>query len=200
MEKIKMTTPLVEMDGDEMTRILWGMIKEKLILPFVDLKTEYYDLGLLHRNETRDQVTVDAANAAKRLGQSPFALSGISKKHLQILRIQNNFLSGCVCVMNDTSAVKLYLLFGCFRLAARKEHPCAAQSCRQHDGLSDILHGFYSCTASCQPVYPDFPCDRFLRFLSSKTACPHLCYLCSHFLFSCLSVITAAGTLSTAAL
>ena len=68
MEKIKMTTPLVEMDGDEMTRVLWGMIKEKLILPFVDLKTEYYDLGLLHRNETRDQVTVDAANAAKRLG------------------------------------------------------------------------------------------------------------------------------------
>ena len=68
MEKIKMTTPLVEMDGDEMTRILWAMIKEKLILPFVDLKTEYYDLGLLHRNETKDQVTVDAANATKRLG------------------------------------------------------------------------------------------------------------------------------------
>ena len=68
MEKIKMTTPLVEMDGDEMARILWAMIKEKLILPFVDLKTEYYDLGLLHRNETKDQVTVDAANATKRLG------------------------------------------------------------------------------------------------------------------------------------
>lgn len=68
MEKIKMTKPLVEMDGDEMTRILWAMIKEKLILPFVDLKTEYYDLGLLHRNETCDQVTVDAANATKRLG------------------------------------------------------------------------------------------------------------------------------------
>ena len=68
MEKINMTTPLVEMDGDEMTRILWAMIKEKLILPFVDLKTEYYDLGLLHRNETKDQVTVDAANATKRLG------------------------------------------------------------------------------------------------------------------------------------
>ena len=68
MEKIKMTTPLVEMDGDEMTRILWGMIKEKLILPFVDLKSEYYDLGLLNRNATKDQVTVDAANAAKRLG------------------------------------------------------------------------------------------------------------------------------------
>ena len=68
MEKIKMTTPLVEMDGDEMTRVLWGMIKEKLILPFVDLKTEYYDLGLLNRNATRDQVTTDAANATKRLG------------------------------------------------------------------------------------------------------------------------------------
>lgn len=68
MEKIKMVTPLVEMDGDEMTRILWGMIKDQLILPFVDLKTEYYDLGLLHRNETQDQVTVDAANATRRLG------------------------------------------------------------------------------------------------------------------------------------
>ena len=68
MGKIKMTTPLVEMDGDEMTRVLWAMIKEKLILPFVDLKTEYYDLGLLHRNETKDQVTIDAAYATKRLG------------------------------------------------------------------------------------------------------------------------------------
>ena len=68
MEKIQMTTPVVEMDGDEMTRILWGWIKETLILPFVDLKTEYYDLGLLHRNETRDQVTVDAANATRKYG------------------------------------------------------------------------------------------------------------------------------------
>lgn len=68
MEKIKMTTPLVEMDGDEMTRILWQMIKDELILPFVDLKTEYYDLGLLHRNETKDQVTVDSANATKKYG------------------------------------------------------------------------------------------------------------------------------------
>ena len=68
MEKIKMTTPLVEMDGDEMTRILWKMIKDELILPFVDLKTEYYDLGLEHRDETNDQVTIDAAEATKRLG------------------------------------------------------------------------------------------------------------------------------------
>ena len=68
MDKIQMKTPLVEMDGDEMTRILWQMIKDKLILPFVDLKTEYYDLGLLHRNETKDQVTVDAANAACKYG------------------------------------------------------------------------------------------------------------------------------------
>ena len=66
MEKIKMTTPIVEMDGDEMTHILWGMIKEKLIRPFVDLKTVYYDLGLRHRDETSDQVTIDAANAIKQ--------------------------------------------------------------------------------------------------------------------------------------
>ena len=68
MQKIKMTTPLVEMDGDEMTRILWGQIKDELILPFVDLKTEYYDLGLAHREETGDQVTIDAANANKKDG------------------------------------------------------------------------------------------------------------------------------------
>ncbi len=63
-----MKTPLVEMDGDEMTRVLWQMIKDELILPFVDLKTEYYDLGLLSRNATKDQITVDAANATRRLG------------------------------------------------------------------------------------------------------------------------------------
>ena len=68
MDKIKMTTPLVEMDGDEMTRILWKMIKEELLLPYVDLNTEYYDLGLACRNETDDQVTVDAANATKKYG------------------------------------------------------------------------------------------------------------------------------------
>ena len=68
MKKIPMTTPIVEMDGDEMTRVLWGWIKETLIEPFVDLKTEYYDLGLLHRNETKDQVTVDAANATRKYG------------------------------------------------------------------------------------------------------------------------------------
>ena len=63
-----MVTPLVEMDGDEMTRILWKMIKDELIIPFVDLKTEYYDLGLVHRDETGDQVTVDSANATKKYG------------------------------------------------------------------------------------------------------------------------------------
>ena len=68
MEKIKMTTPLVEMDGDEMTRILWKMIKDELILPFVDLKTEYYDLSLPNRDRTEDQITVDAANATKKYG------------------------------------------------------------------------------------------------------------------------------------
>ncbi len=68
MDKIKMTTPLVEMDGDEMTRILWQMIKDELLLPYIDLKTEYYDLGLEHRNATDDQVTVDSANATLKYG------------------------------------------------------------------------------------------------------------------------------------
>ena len=68
MDKIRMETPIVEMDGDEMTRILWAWIKEMLIEPFVDLKTEYYDLGLKHRDETDDRVTVDSANAAKKYG------------------------------------------------------------------------------------------------------------------------------------
>ena len=66
MSKIAMNTPIVEMDGDEMTRILWQMIKEELLLPYVDLNTEYYDLGLEHRNATDDQVTIDAAEATKK--------------------------------------------------------------------------------------------------------------------------------------
>ena len=68
MEKIKMTTPLVEMDGDEMTRVIWNMIKEELLNPFIDLKTEYYDLGIEYRNETDDKVTVEAAEAIKKYG------------------------------------------------------------------------------------------------------------------------------------
>ncbi len=68
MAKIQMKTPLVEMDGDEMTRILWQMIKDELLLPYIDLKTEYYDLGLEYRNKTNDQVTIDSAEATKRLG------------------------------------------------------------------------------------------------------------------------------------
>lgn len=68
MAKIQMTTPIVEMDGDEMTRIIWKMIKDILICPYVDLKTDYYDLGLVHRNETNDQVTINSANATKKYG------------------------------------------------------------------------------------------------------------------------------------
>jgi isocitrate dehydrogenase len=68
MAKIEMRTPLVEMDGDEMTRIIWRMVKDQLIIPYVDLKTEYYDLGIRHRDETCDQVTIDSAEATKRLG------------------------------------------------------------------------------------------------------------------------------------
>ena len=78
MEKIKMTTPLVEMDGDEMTRILWKMIKDELILPFVDLKTEYYDLGLPNRDATADQVTMDAASTScTKCGRAPTAPSAL---------------------------------------------------------------------------------------------------------------------------
>nr|MCR4891415.1 NADP-dependent isocitrate dehydrogenase [Lachnospiraceae bacterium] len=68
MARIEMKTPLVEMDGDEMTRIIWQEIKDELIFPYINLKTEYYDLGLKKRDETRDQVTIDAAHAAIRLG------------------------------------------------------------------------------------------------------------------------------------
>ncbi|MBR5506332.1 MAG: NADP-dependent isocitrate dehydrogenase, partial [Clostridia bacterium] len=68
MAKIPMTTPLVEMDGDEMTRIIWKMIKDILLIPYVDLKTEYYDLGLEYRNETNDKVTFDSAEATKKYG------------------------------------------------------------------------------------------------------------------------------------
>lgn len=68
MDKIKMQTPLVEMDGDEMTRILWQKIKEELLFPFVELNTEYYDLGLKKRDETDDQITVQAAEATKKYG------------------------------------------------------------------------------------------------------------------------------------
>jgi hypothetical protein len=68
MEKIKMTTPLVEMDGDEMTRILWRDIKEELLLPYIELKTEYYDLGLSERERTKDQVTTDSAHATRKYG------------------------------------------------------------------------------------------------------------------------------------
>ena len=68
MNRIQMKTPLVEMDGDEMTRVLWKMIKEELLLPYIDLKTVCFDLGLKHREETRDQVTIDAAKAVSEYG------------------------------------------------------------------------------------------------------------------------------------
>ena len=88
MEKIKMTTPLVEMDGDEMTRVLWKIIKEELILPFVDLKTEYYDLGLPNRDATQDQVTMDAALANKKYG--------VAVKCATIT--PNTSLNKCLCI------------------------------------------------------------------------------------------------------
>ena len=77
MDKLQMKTPLVEMDGDEMTRILWRQIKEELLEPYIDLKTEYYDLGLPHREETGDQVTIDAAKAAA-LADAGLAVSDVT--------------------------------------------------------------------------------------------------------------------------
>ena len=100
MDKIKMTTPLVEMDGDEMTRILWKMIKDELLLPFIDLKTEYYDLGLEYRDETNDQVTVDSALAAKKYGVAvkcatitPNA-ARVKEYNLKIKRFPTNLMAG----------------------------------------------------------------------------------------------------------
>ena len=90
MDKIKMTTPLVEMDGDEMTRILWKIIKDELLLPFIDLKTEYYDLGLEHRNETNDQVTFDSAEATKKYGVAVKCATTVSYTHL--LRTRHSWL------------------------------------------------------------------------------------------------------------
>ena len=91
MAKIQMTTPLVEMDGDEMTRILWQLIKDELLLPYIDLKTEYYDLGLEHRNETDDQVTIDSANATLKYGADSILNFCTSKWNLSPLSGQAAF-------------------------------------------------------------------------------------------------------------
>ena len=104
MEKIQMKTPLVEMDGDEMTRILWKMIKDELILPYVDLKTEYYDLGLKHRDETNDQVTIDAANANKKYksiqvveNEDEIEYQDINKEEYELSKKQNNLVIPIPC-------------------------------------------------------------------------------------------------------
>ena len=96
MDKIKMTTPLVEMDGDEMTRILWKMIKDELLLPFIDLKTEYYDLGLEHRDATGDQVTIDSANAAKKYGLQILkaGIQNISNNRTRFIAISKKLVIG----------------------------------------------------------------------------------------------------------
>ena len=95
MEKIKMTTPLVEMDGDEMTRILWKMIKDNLLEPYIDLKTEYYDLGLEHRNETDDQVTVDSALATKKYKVAvKCATITPNAARISLLQVRNQLLPG----------------------------------------------------------------------------------------------------------
>ena len=85
MSKIQMKTPLVEMDGDEMTRILWAEIKKELLEPFVDLKTEYYDLGLKHRDETDDQVTVDSANATMEVSLTRVTISLVTEGRIRLI-------------------------------------------------------------------------------------------------------------------
>ena len=105
-EKIQMTTPLVEMDGDEMTRILWQMIKDELILPFVDLKTEYYDLGLVKRDETGDQITKDAAEATKRLGVA-VKCATITPNHQRMDEYKLH--QKCYDAMNDDFATPLVI-------------------------------------------------------------------------------------------
>lgn len=90
-EKIKMHAPIVEMDGDEMTRIIWKLIKDELLAPYIELNTEYYDLGLKHRDETDDQVTIDAAMATKSTG-SP---SNVQLSHLMHSESKNMTSSRC---------------------------------------------------------------------------------------------------------
>ena len=94
MSKIKMTTPLVEMDGDEMTRILWAWIKEDLLEPYIELNTEYYDLGLKYRDDTDDQVTFDAAKAIKKYGSKNFSREIISyyEKLEDVILAERNFI------------------------------------------------------------------------------------------------------------
>ena len=111
MEKIKMTTPLVEMDGDEMTRILWKMIKEELLLPFVDLKTEYYDLGLSYRNETDDQAAVKAFERGVHQHQTilDFLLAdGIHFDHIRNQLFKFDFIMSAVAL-----ALRSHMLAEC---------------------------------------------------------------------------------------
>ena len=122
MEKIAMKTPLVEMDGDEMTRILWRMIKEKLILPFVDLKTEYYDLGLKHRDETDDGVTVQAAEATKKYGVAvKCATITPNKQRVEEYRLKEMWKSpnGTIRAALDGTVFRAPVLLDCIKPAVK---------------------------------------------------------------------------------
>lgn len=112
--KIPMKTPLVEMDGDEMTRIIWKMIKDILLTPYVDLKTEYYDLGLEHREATKDQVTIDSAEATKKYG--------VAVK--------------CATITPNAARVKEYNLTEMWEIAERY-HPC-------HFGRHGVPHADFA--------------------------------------------------------
>ena len=120
--KIKMTTPLVEMDGDEMTRILWQQIKEQLILPYVDLKTVYFDLGLPHRDETDDQVTVDAAEATKKYGVAvKCATITPNKQRVEEYHLKEMWKSpnGTIRAALDGTVFRAPILVDCIKPAVR---------------------------------------------------------------------------------
>ena len=122
MKKIQMTTPLVEMDGDEMTRILWQQIKNELILPFVDLKTEYYDLGLVHRDETDDRVTLDAALATKKYGVAvKCATITPNAQRVEEYRLKEMWKSpnGTIRAVLDGTVFRAPILIDCVKPAVR---------------------------------------------------------------------------------
>ncbi len=122
MTKIAMKTPLVEMDGDEMTRIIWQQIKDELLLPFVDLKTEYYDLGLPERERTKDQVTMDSALAAKRLGVAvKCATITPNKQRVEEYNLSEMWKSpnGTIRAVMDGTVFRAPILLDCIRPAVR---------------------------------------------------------------------------------
>lgn len=137
MGKIQMQTPLVEMDGDEMTRILWQLIKDELLLPFIDLKTEYYDLGLEYRNETDDQVTIDAAEATKKYGVAVKCATITPNK----ARMSEYNLKKCTKALTELFVQSWMELFSCSHCGKGNRAMC--------EELEETYHHCPSCLRRC---------------------------------------------------